>query len=177
MTSPSFLIVTNKSDLTSDFIVREMRNRGLQALRLNTEDAPAMIVTHCMNFGTVLSVGEHRIELHSVRAAYFRRPLPPHINPIDLPPSSVQYIHEEWSYLLRSLYLEIGDKWFNHPNKIILAEDKPRQLRVAREIGFLVPETVITNNLASVRQLFASGEVVAKPLKQSLLEDNEGPAE
>lgn len=172
---PDFLIVTNKRDLTSDFIVREMRTRGHQALRINTEDAPDIKVTHDLTKGTLLSVRGRNVALSSLRAAYFRRPLPPEIDCAGLSPAAVRYVREEWSYLLRSLYLEIDDKWFSHPNNIILAEDKPKQLRLAREIGFSVPETVITNNLASVRGLFSSGEVVAKPLKQSLLDDGKGP--
>ena len=73
------------------------------------------------------------------------------------------------------MYFELGEKWFNHPNSVILAEDKPRQLRLAKAIGFAVPETVITNELCAIRHLFASGYVIAKPLKQSLLEEDNGP--
>ncbi|MCG7871026.1 MAG: hypothetical protein JAZ11_02860 [Candidatus Thiodiazotropha lotti] len=173
--SPQFLIVTNKRDLTSDFVVKEMRERGLEFYRLNTEDSPLLAFTQELGSSTVLSSGKSRIDLKRVRAAYFRRPLPPTLQLDDIPPSSKHYIYEEWSYLLRSLYLELGEKWFSHPNRIILAEDKPKQLRLAREIGFAVPDTVITNELEAVRGLFATGEVVAKPLKQALLEDQTGP--
>jgi len=170
-----FLVITNKRDLTSDFIIRELRERGLSFHRLNTEDATQLALTQSLGGSTLLRDGETCIEICSVRAAYFRRPMPPHVHPGALPHSSVHYIREEWSYLLRSLYLEIGDKWFSHPNDIILAEDKPRQLRLAKAIGFAVPDTVITNELNSVEWLFASGDVIAKPLKQSLLEDGRGP--
>lgn len=172
---PQYLIVTNKKDLTSDFIVREMRNSGLDFYRINTEDFPLLTFTQELGRSTVLSSENCRIDLKRIRAAYFRRPLPPTLQSDGIPPSSKHYIHEEWSYLLRSLYLELDEKWFNHPNRIILAEDKPKQIRLARDIGFAVPDTVITNELEAVRSLFAAGEVVAKPLKQSLLEDQAGP--
>lgn len=173
--SPHFLVVTNKRDLTSDFIVKEMRERSLEFFRLNTEDSPLLTFTQELGRSTVLYSGNLQIDLGEVRAAYYRRPHPPAPQSDGISASSKHYIREEWSYLLRSLYLELGDKWFNHPNRIILAEDKPRQLRIAREIGFYVPDTVITNELESVKELFAAGEVVAKPLKQSLLEDQAGP--
>lgn len=152
-----------------------MRERGLEFYRLNTEDSPLLAFTQELGRSTVLSSGERQINLKNICAAYFRRPLPPKLQLDSMPTSSKHYIHEEWSYLLRSLYLELGDKWFNHPNRIILAEDKPKQLRLAQEIGFHVPDTVITNELEAVRRLFATGDVVAKPLKQSLLEDEAGP--
>lgn len=124
--------------------------------------------------GTVLHWGGHRVELDKVRAAYFRRPLPPEVPQNGMSVSSAHYIREEWSYLLRSIYLELGRKWFSHPNQIILAEDKPKQLRLASDIGFSVPKTVITNSLSSIKSLFMEGDVVAKPLKQALLEESNG---
>ena len=32
------IILTNKDDVTSDFVVRELRNQRLEYYRLNTED-------------------------------------------------------------------------------------------------------------------------------------------
>jgi glutathione synthase/RimK-type ligase-like ATP-grasp enzyme len=170
-----FLIVTNKRDLTSDFIVRELRRRKLPFFRLNTEDAPSLTLTHKLGSATMIGDGDVKIDLKNVRAAYFRRPMPPSVASGEMKKASAHYIREEWSYLLRSIYLELETKWFSHPNSIILAEDKPRQLRFAKEVGFNVPETIITNELDALGALFSSGKVVAKPMKQSLFEDDEGP--
>ena len=102
MASPQpYLIVTNKRDLTSDFIVRELRNRGLAFHRLNTEDVAQLSLTQRLGEATTLRIGDTRIGLEAVRAAYFRRPLPPEIGKDGLSQSSVTYIREEWSYLLR----------------------------------------------------------------------------
>jgi glutathione synthase/RimK-type ligase-like ATP-grasp enzyme len=169
---PEYLIVTNKTDLTSDYIVREMRARNLKFSRINTEASPELCVVQKLGEGgTVLNSGKVQIDLAKIRGAYFRRPLHPKVENDKLTTSSIHYIREEWSYLLRSIYLELDKKWFSHPNKIILAEDKPMQLRLADELGFLVPETVITNKLEAVQELFNKGDVVAKPLKQALLDD------
>ncbi len=170
-----FLIVTNKRDLTSDFIVQELRRRELDYFRLNTEDISSYSISQKQGGSTILDIGSRRIDLETVHAAYFRRPLPPEHCLDGMSLSSVHYIHEEWSYFLRSLYSEIGEKWFSHPNMIILAEDKPKQLRLAKQVGFSVPETVITNEKESVQRLFSAGDVVAKPLKQALLEEQDGP--
>lgn len=170
-----FLIVTNKRDITSDFIIRELHRRKLPFFRLNTEDSTGLTLTHKLGSATMICDGDAHIDLKNVRAAYFRRPMPPWVNSDSIDKASAHYIREEWNYLLRSLYLEVGTKWFSHPNNIILAEDKPRQLRLAAEVGFNVPETIITNELDALEPLFFSGKVVAKPMKQSLFEDDEGP--
>jgi len=172
---PQFLIVTNKRDLTSDFIVREMRQRSLNFYRLNTENVNYLTFTQTLGNSTLLDDDGIRIDLGAIKGAYFRRPLQLDVQSNGFTPSLNRYICEEWNYILRSVYLELGDKWFSHPSKIILAEDKPKQLRLAREIGFSVPETVVTNELESLRSLFLGGDVIAKPLRQSLLEDPTGP--
>lgn len=168
-----FLIVTNKTDLTSDFIVREMRNRSLEILRINTEDISQMRITYDVQHGTTIYPSDDcKVELKQVQAAYFRRPLLPDVSNHNMAASSARYVREEWGYMLRSIYLELDNKWFSHPNKIILAEDKPKQLRLAQEIGFSVPDTVITNDVNFLGSLFRNGEVVAKPLKHALLEED-----
>lgn len=164
-----FLLVTNKRDLTCDYIVRELRKRSLSFFRLNTEDLPEFGYFRKPEGETTLSTPDAEIELKQVRAGYFRRPLPPEVEKFNLSHSSSQYAREEWVYLLRSLYLEIGERWLNHPNHIQLAEDKSKQLSLAQRIGFLVPETVITNRKADVVGLFSGGDVVAKPFKHSLI--------
>lgn len=166
-----FLIFINKTDITSDFIIREMKRRGLKATRINTEDAMQWAIIQNFSSGTILKINETIINLDEIKSSYFRRPLSPEIAGTYYPLSVVKYIQEEWNYLLRSIYLELDKKWFSHPNWIILAEDKPRQIRLANDIGFKVPETVITNEISAIKYLFESGNVIAKPLKQSLLED------
>jgi len=171
----TYLVVSNKRDLTSDFIVREFFKQGLKFYRLNTEDVTQFSFTQHLGGATTLQNGNTCIKLSTVRSAYFRRPYPPHVNSDGLSQAYIRYIREEWSYLLRSLYFELGEKWFNHPNSVILAEDKPRQLRLATKVGFSVPETTITNDIDTLKLLFANGDVIAKPLKQSLLEEDRGP--
>jgi glutathione synthase/RimK-type ligase-like ATP-grasp enzyme len=51
------------------------------------------------------------------------------------------------------------------------AEDKPRQLMIARRWGFEVPETIITSDPDQAFCFSKGGEVVAKPLRQALIED------
>ncbi|MCR9121907.1 MAG: hypothetical protein NXH91_06505 [Phyllobacteriaceae bacterium] len=170
------MIVTNKRDLTSDFIVRELSQRGHNFFRLNTEDVTELsIIQGQVGAATQLISAGTTIALSGVLAAYFRRPLPPRTISADTPASIANYVREEWTYLLRSLYLELDKRWFNHPNSIALAEDKPKQLRLAQDVGFSVPETIITNMVEPLHDLFESGEVVAKPLKQSLLEEANRP--
>jgi glutathione synthase/RimK-type ligase-like ATP-grasp enzyme len=47
-------------------------------------------------------------------------------------------------------------RWMSHPAAIWCAEHKAYQLQIARECGFLIPETVITNDPDVIRKAFAA---------------------
>ncbi|WP_199275550.1 hypothetical protein [Sinorhizobium americanum] len=92
------------------------------------------------------------------------------MNNLDRDAGQRAYAAAEWSALLKSLYLLIGSRWLSHPRDILIAEDKPSQMYLAKMLGFNVPDTVITNDLDAARRLFAQGPIVGKPHRQALVE-------
>jgi glutathione synthase/RimK-type ligase-like ATP-grasp enzyme len=168
-----YLIVTNKRDLTSDFIVLELQRRNLSYLRLNTEDITQSTFSYTPHDDKwLLFLSNTTIDLTQVKAAYFRRPGIP--EPIEnIQTSDVrQYCAMEWTALLQSLYWAIGERWLNSPQMISLAENKIRQLNLAWRLGFLVPQTTITNDPSTFSAFLKPQEMVGKPLKNSLVKDN-----
>jgi glutathione synthase/RimK-type ligase-like ATP-grasp enzyme len=117
-----------------------------------------------------ITTTDREIRGADVSAAYFRRPGTPQIDPAIAEPSERTYCGTEWSVLLKSLYLRLGSRWLNSPEAISRAEDKPRQLLLARSMGFEVPDTVVTNDPAVFEQMVAGPLCVAKPLRHALLE-------
>ena len=57
---------------------------------------------------------------------------------------------------------------------IALSENKIRQLTIARELGFFIPQTLISNNPKKITA-FSNGEqqVIGKPLQNALIRDGE----
>lgn len=165
------LIVTNKRDLTSDYIVRELSMRGRSFLRLNTEDIPSLSVSASIENDTFyISHPKGPIDLNNVRSAYFRRPDAPVCERI-VDPGLRHYAEMEWLSLLKSAYIHIGRRWLSHPSAILLAEDKLRQLRIARRLGFSVPPTLFSNDFAQVSGFTSAQQSVGKPLRQALITD------
>ncbi|SBW17507.1 hypothetical protein FDG2_0249 [Candidatus Protofrankia californiensis] len=69
-----------------------------------------------------------------------------------------------------------GCLYVNHPQRIADADVKPAQLAVAADVGFNVPETLITNDPDEARRFAAEvGAIVYKPFRVPLLHsrDNE----
>lgn len=164
------LIVTSKRDLTSDFIVLELQRRGLPYLRLNTEDLPKGTF-YCrpgLDDAWHFELEGVPFELALVKAAYFRRPGTP--EPLsEINQTERTYSMVEWQAMLQSLYWAIGDRWLNAPYAIALAEDKIRQLTLARKLGFRIPDTLIGNAPAAARAFAAGGGVIGKPLRNAVV--------
>lgn len=165
------LLATNKRDVTTDFIALELERRAVAFHRLNTEDM--------LEYRVLLPNGDpscmrlvnrtRELELSEVTGAYYRRPLPLEIP--NIAPSTAAYMQAEWSAILRSVWNALAGRWLNCPFAILRAEDKPRQLAVARAEGLQVPRTLITNDAEHAKNFLADGAIVAKPLRHALIED------
>lgn len=168
------LLVTNKRDITTDFIVLELRRRGLAFHRLNTEDLASAVVRFGAGAdqGWEIDADSGTLAIREVRAAYYRRPGAPEPNARN---DSVtrDYLANEWSAVTRSLWNALEGRWLSSPFAILRAEDKPRQLTLAMELGFDVPETLIANDFEAATAFVATGGTIGKPLRHSLLEHGE----
>lgn len=166
------LLVSNARDLTTDFIVLEAQRRGLAFARLNTEDLPKAKVR--LGFENdrdwSLQLADRTLAGADITAAYFRRPGVPELDAAVLARDERAYCAIEWSALLKSLYQRIGRRWLSAPAAIAAAEDKPRQLLEAKQLGFAVADTVVTNDVVVFDAFLEGPGVVAKPLRQARLE-------
>ena len=165
------LLVTNRRDITIDYVIAELKRRDHSFFRLNTEQLPLAKCTMHSHSRAAWSISfkEHVVHGDEVRAAYFRRPGEP------VPDESIThsgeraYAKDEWVAFLKSIYTRLEGRWLNAPTAIFLAEDKPRQLMLASEIGFNVPRAVISNDIESSRKVLEEGPAIGKPLRQALI--------
>lgn len=165
-----YLVLTNKRDLTSDFIILELKRRGLPYLRLNTEDIP-VAVFQCFP-GTEstwrFDLPDASFELTQVTAAYFRRPGMPEPMP-QVRDAEQNYCTQEWHATLQSLYWAIGERWLNPPHVIALTENKIYQLTLANSLGFMIPDTLVSNDPLAIKKFADRGQIVGKPLRNALV--------
>jgi glutathione synthase/RimK-type ligase-like ATP-grasp enzyme len=172
----SVLIVTNKIDPHSDAVISILNGRGVDCFRLNTED----IFT---KFSTKLSIDEHgisgsfwsemrSIDLSAIRSVLYRRPQKPTFDNItDL--HEQQFARSESSAFLNWLWESLQCTWINKPSLNHIAGSKIDQLRLAAEIGFNIPRTIITNDPKTARSFYeeCNGKVINKVLTTGLVED------
>lgn len=174
------LILANKWDLTVDLVVLELSRRNVPFVRLNTEDLP--------RWSVVASFPVESIRLHSedgtsfsisdVRAIWNRRPghVFDDLAPESRPSAATQkFVMDQWFAWLESLQLREGVRWVNHPTANGLMENKLRQLKLATELGFSIPDTLVTNDAIEVRSWLSrlGGQAICKALYSPLIEEPE----
>ncbi|WMY11309.1 MvdC/MvdD family ATP grasp protein [Paraburkholderia phenoliruptrix] len=169
--SRSVLVVTNRQDVTTDFVILEMQRRGVPYVRLNSEYLAQGILRLTPESGAhgfQLTIGERLVSLAEFGAAYYRRPGVPHAAGL-VPEQYLAYCEGEWGASLRALYAFLETRWLNSPQRIDAAENKPYQLFIASALGFSIPETCITNDAREARRLLAGGKTIGKPLRTALI--------
>ena len=166
------LVVTNKTDLASDFLILRLKEKRIPFMRLNTEDLGSKYEVDLhfsggrTNFTIRFSAGA-TLTPNLIDAVYFRQPIAPD-PPENIAPSDRAFAKRELGEHLRSLWRLIDSrKWVNHPRNLWLASNKPEQLSVANTIGFTTPATVVTCSAESLATFFAQHDhqVVCKAVK------------
>lgn len=169
MTAPAVLILTHRHDhYTVDRVADALRDRGAWPLRVDTDRFPAeMLLTGTAGEADALTHGEVTIPSGDVVAVWQRHlgaPTPGD----DLDPEFVPGCRaESFAALMGFLDGLHRARWIDPPDAVRAAENKLRQLRLARAAGLVVPRTLVSNDPARVRAFFKEEEargVVAKML-------------
>lgn len=144
------LIITNKNDITVDFIINLLNKKKIKYFRFNTEDIGSRFDVNLKFFDNQFYVYDRLlnklIDLDEIYSIYFRRPqipFPPEI----LSTGEKSFYMREYNYLLDGLfhYLE-NKKWLNNIFDIRRAENKIYQILEAKKINLNIPPSIITNN-------------------------------
>jgi glutathione synthase/RimK-type ligase-like ATP-grasp enzyme len=172
------LILSNKWDLTVDFVVAELRRRRHAYFRLNTEDLSTGIATvRLPGFRILASKGDVVHDLTDVVSVIWnRRPGKPFddVRPQDRPTLSIRkFVDDQWYAWLEGLQLIPDVYWINHPKDNDAMESKIRQLQIAKHHGFQIPDTVVTNDHSEAQALLRASMngLVAKALYSPLIEE------
>ena len=174
------LILSNKWDVTVDFVVAELQSRHIEFLRINTEDL--------IKGSATVSLPDFRIRVskrdkvhditQKINVIWNRRPGKPFDDfPKDQRPSEAvqSFVNDQWYSLLEAIQLIPNITWVNDPKANDATENKIRQLFIASKIGFEIPETVITNDPEHAKYLLNkhNKNAVTKALYSPLIEEPE----
>lgn len=173
------LILSNKWDVSIDFVIKELRARKHPFLRINTEDFINNKATISLpDFHVSITKGSQTYDLtENVRVIWNRRPgkVFDDIPKESRPTQAVQkYVNDQWYSWLEALQLINNVTWINHPQANDAMENKIRQLRLAKELGFNIPNTIFSNDPSAANDFLDQhdGRLIAKALYSPLIEED-----
>lgn len=162
------LVVTSLHDPTADVVIRELHDRDVPVVRLDSGDFPASLSVEAEISGHGMRGHLHTpsrtADLANVRALYYRRPTGfafPHLDGQD-----ARFAVTQARYGLGGVLASLpGCLYVNHPHRIGDAEFKPSGLAAAVDVGFQVPPTFVTSRPDAAKAFIKRhGSVVYKPL-------------
>ena len=169
------LVITNKQDLTSDFIVKELKEREIDFYRFNTEElSKTCSVTLDIENDKYVLFDKILNKLKLFSSVYFRRPEIPVFDSTDLNIGEIQFLKNEFIYTLEGIYKVLRNAYWVSPLfSIREAENKIYQLEIAKSIGFKIPNSIVTNSFSDSTEFYdkTNGECIIKPIKSGLIED------
>lgn len=167
------LILTEKTDLTTDYLILKLIERNIPFVRLNTED-------YNSSFSISLDYRTNRFYLHyrcetvpisEFSGVYFRRPALPNLEGL-LSHKDIPFAEREIEALFSGTFRLLGTaRWLNHPKNIFCANSKIEQLKIAKDLGFTIPPTLISSDKLEILNFIKSEKnVIAKAVKHGFYE-------
>lgn len=173
------LILTNKDDITVDFVVMELQKRKIDYYRLNMDDIPEKIKV-CFDFNKeefkiIDTIKNIVVNLGEVTSVYFRRPLLNKLEYIEeLNSQEKIYLTSELAFIHEGIYKILENKyWLNNVYDIREAENKIYQLQLAKEVGFKIPMAFIGNEYDDIKKFSEKLDCscIIKPIKSGNMKD------
>lgn len=167
------LLVTTEDDLAADLVILHLGRRGVPFVRFNQEHFPDRIAITWPGHGRrgTLVVGGETVPSTEICSAWFRHPAGPPLTGLDERRTIVDFAARESTGFLAGFWETTPWFWMNRPSAVALASSKLRQLEQASELGFHVPETLITNCPNAARAFLHSRNGIAKTVVSGGIHD------
>lgn len=166
------LIITHKTDFTADFVVNELNQRRIAYRRLNCEDLLSSDFSIKFDEGFKYSIlGEA-----DYQSVWFRRTKLPEVK--GLTGEETAYVLGEIDEFFKNLFSILSAKWLSPPAAVYEAENKLLQLKTAQRLGFIIPETLVTNSKRELKDFYQAKDrdIIVKPISQTRVSYNENSA-
>jgi MvdC family ATP-grasp ribosomal peptide maturase len=177
------LLLTHSGDFfTVDRVAEALARRGARPFRLNTDLFPLEIRLSAKltpgGLHHLIRDSGKTIDADEVRAVWSRKVWTPRMDESLDPQFQEMCIRESTAMLYGFLDCFHGARWINDPQQNHDAENKLRQLRLASEVGLVIPRTLCTNDPEQARAFFeeVEGKMVAKLLRPLTVSMGPGPA-
>lgn len=155
------LVISNPTDEHTTRVVKKVEELGAQPLLFYPEafgHAQCLTLKHCLTQQTTVTtlfIDGQEIDLSRVYSVWYRRPRLLAADPENISPEGLEFAREEWRAVLEATYSLLSSTlWVSHPDRLREAARKPCQLKLAHDLGFYTPRTLITNDPAELKRFY-----------------------
>lgn len=176
----AILVLTNSKDgQHTDVVVSKLRQRDQRVFRFDADvfangESRLDFCSDKNQFGFTMRNADGTLSSREVKSVWYRRPNSLHIEIKD--PVQRRYAEEEITNLLEGLWMSMPDVfWLNNPVYLTHARKKIYQMFLAREAGFMMPKTIITNDPERAKRFYyeCGGKIIFKAIQGELLDYGE----
>ncbi len=167
MKKPHILFISTRDDLTTDYLAVKAEAKNIPYVRINSEDLFESKFIFTPEQPIRVQHKKMYYDFDSIKGVIFRRA--PSVFPDDLQNEDAPFLNRERREFLEGLFLGLHAKWINPIHNTYVGERKVWQLKLAYELGLLVPKTIITNELAKAKKFQDTiKNVIVKPISHGL---------
>ena len=154
------LLLTDRFEATADLLIAALRRRGVACVRWNLDTYPLDgVLTYRLSddrMAVELGGDGRRLDLAEVGSIWCRG-LTPSGFAEDLNPADRAFAELGARRALGALTTVSDALWVNAPDRLVRANSKPAQLDVARRLGLIIPDTLVTNDPGRGARLHRAG--------------------
>ncbi len=169
------LVVTHSQDLGADPVIRHLQRRGAAYLRLNTDElgTPPCRISVGAD-GPMLACRGRHVAAAGIASVWYRRFAPPAVLEA-VAPAYRDFVARELAAALDGFLESVPGLQVNRFEADRLAGNRLLQAARARQAGFRVPETLLTQDADAARTfVLVHGAVVTKAISFGALGDPAG---
>jgi hypothetical protein len=176
------LILTLPGDAHAAEVERHLRARRRDVTRIEpaalTREGWLSARTSDDPFDVTLATAAGAIRARDIESVWVRRLGRPELRGPLADAAITRYAENEWKVVLDTIYEVVPARWFPaRPYDMWRADMKLTQLRLAREMGFRIPDTLLTSNADDVFAFYEKhgGRIISKLPSATLLEQRDQP--
>lgn len=156
----TILIVSHTNDPHALDVLQRLEQRGADAVLFDTGRLPRetrLTIAHdAAGWGANARFDGRDLDFSTVRSVWWRRPQPFQMDPSVGNTEDRHFVYGETHAAVSALWSLLDARWVNDPDRDEAASRKGWQLRLAREAGLRIPETLMTNDPETARAFVAA---------------------
>lgn len=155
------LIITSSFDFTADYIINKYKAVTL-FYRFNTDLFNEYEIIIDEKSGWIINNRFWTLKEEDVYSIYYRKPTLPKLEEYDSIYHGMMY--REMITIINGIVEVFKGRCLTKPSKLRNAENKVYQLSIARQLGFKLPKSLITNSPDAAKKFNDSNKSIVKPI-------------